>query len=175
MQEDSYYAQYLEKTTGEFKQRQEIDSSDSLRRDDFAESNQMMVGLIHDLSHNLKSLARDVSLIPRETKLPNDVDRRLKELELHIAQTSEQISIAKDKFAWQVIVVRVNDLIPNYASIIKVLTKEGIIFGSPFGSAHNAGKPTELVITFGKNVALSYIRRIVELLKTFGFGFLCCH
>lgn len=65
--------------------------------------------------------------------------------------------------------IEINDLIPDYFRIMEVLNNNGFDIRSTFGSdSEQKNIPKQFTLTFGMNVPIEYIQKLISILKEFG-------
>lgn len=80
------------------------------------------------------------------------------------AQPADDFYDFEDFMTPQKPILRINDLIPKYDYINKVLTEEGFNIGDPFGStSQGANPPDPLIISFHPLTEMDYLRRAINI------------
>ena len=65
--------------------------------------------------------------------------------------------------------LEINDLIPDYFRIMEILNNNGFDIRSTFGSdSEQKDIPKQFTLTFGMNVPIEYIQKLIRILKEFG-------
>jgi len=151
MQEDSYYSKYLENQisaeTGQVEaQRPKEQSQD-----------------INDLRENLTLLTDKINTLTAKIDKPNEKT----EIEEISKFTNEIVAAFENR---QTTMVRINDLLPSYSSIVDSLNEAGIEIQGIFGSSNDppAEEPAVFAISFGEGVEVELLQKIITICRPLG-------
>lgn len=165
MQEDSYYAKYLEQNTGKVVSTSPIDTAMNHLRVELAESSERYIELISSLDAGLKELALQVARQAEGSSRPEAVEviREVRKSSKAIERAIERASDAK-------LSVLMNDLLPEAELLRKELWLQRIAIDRTFGkSSKNPEVPRMRIVGFGKGVPIEQLRKIVRVCLQFGF------
>lgn len=162
MQEDAYYAKYLEQNTGKMVITSPADTLIRQLQMDISEYQHRNTELLSSLELSFKLIAQKIGG-PAESELPSrseflaiaeEIDKSAK-----VSETkSEQIS------------VQLNDMLPEHAAIRRALLKRHVIVERTFGSTSETPEvPKYKIIGFGRNIPVDQLRNIVQVCRNFGF------
>lgn len=165
MQEDAFYAKYLELNTGKLISTNPIEAVISELRNDIA---------ILQLHHHEKITSFDSDLKALTQKLSErshgslaEVDNvELKEVLENIDLKFKSLDTNTEKLAF----VQINDLVPEYHEIRSELRKLKIKISKTFGSSSSIPEtPKHKIISFGDDVPIAQLKQVVLLCQKFGF------
>ena len=172
MQEDTYYASYLEKSTGSMlRQIQPAENPDSLKPE-FSELTKQTLQMIKSLDERLGNLTQDVSKLSIETSASPELKKRLDVLEQQSIEFSKLIQGEQQKLDWRTVQFQINDRLPNYSRVVEILHAQGVTGHTIFGSNTLNEVPKQLVIGFAPQVTIDVLRHVVRLLEPEGFDVL---
>lgn len=162
MQEDAYYAKYLELNTGKIVITSPADTLIRQLQIEISEYQHRNTELLSSFELSLKLISQkigghSVSELPSRSEflaIADEIDKSAK-----ISETkSEQIS------------VQLNDMLSEHVAIRRELRKHQIIVERTFGSTSETPEvPKYKIIGFGKNVPIDQLRNIVQVCRNFGF------
>lgn len=171
MQEDLYYAKYLEQNTGQLISTNPTDTAIQQLRSEVAESNQRYVDMISGLDEDLKALAILISSTVTNHKVDEVARSELIEIVREVTKSAQVLELAKERAADANAFVQLNDMLPDFEAIRRELWKENIAIAHIFGSTATEPEiPKFRVIGFGKAVSIETLRRVVRVTSKFGFN-----
>ncbi|HQF36366.1 MAG TPA: hypothetical protein PLL26_01870 [Candidatus Dojkabacteria bacterium] len=120
---------------------------------------------LNSVKSDIKSVQNTLDSIEKATKSSAKVDNKEVSKLVEIAQ--EAIGDVKTKIDWSGCNIRINELLPEYSTIQKLLIDSKIPVGKPFGTNEKQfGKPDLLIITFNQRAKMSHIRELLNLLTS---------
>lgn len=161
LQEDTYYSKHLEKVTGQLKDTpskdeyflREIRSIQSSNNNQFQSLNQNL----EDLSKTLTQHSISDELTEKLLSTITQAKSSLNEIEYLEMKNSAKIFI--------------NDLIPSYKTILKLLIESGFKISDTFGSTSESKKtPRYLTISYCQYTDKTALAEIYKILKPFNFN-----
>jgi hypothetical protein len=168
MQEDSYYAKYLEQNTGKVVSTSPIDTAMNHLRVELAESSERYIKLISGLDAGLKELAFQVARQTEGSSRLGTVDAV--EVIREVRESSKAIERAMERASDAKLTVLMNDLLPEADLIRKNLWLQRIAIDRTFGkSSKDPEVPRMRIVGFGKGVLIEQLRKIVRVCLPFGF------
>jgi len=174
MQEDIYYAKYLENKISPVTGIEPIEPLVESLRNDLIESNKFTIGLLRDLGDNIKLLADNVESFSIQAHIGEaGQSKQLDELEQRLISSKKDIEIFEKSIDWQKSYIEINDLIPDYSALMQKLAKEGIIIKNTFGSTSGDPEIPKLrIISFGNEIDINHLRKILPILMEFQFEYI---
>lgn len=170
MQEDSFYARYLELNTGKIIQSNPGDLAIQQLRADIAEANARYVEMIGALDVGLKSLAAQIAEAASSSGSASGSLLRLSETASRAEKSAKAIQSAIERASDKQMSLQVNDLTPNYPALRRALLDHGLVIDHTFGSTSTEPEtPKILTIGFGAGVPMSKLRLVIAIARDFGF------
>jgi len=152
MQEDVFYAKYLEKDTMTFKYVGKDEIKD-LEIDKFKQE-------IISLSQNTKDELKKIQEIVKTTTNKPDQEREIAQI---IEKSDDKLDQVKQIVKFASITLNINSKLPNYSQILSVIKKIGFSKYSEFGTNEIALK--HFVLSFGEKISYDiYINLIYDLI-----------
>lgn len=168
MQEDTYYAKYLDNQTGTM--RSDAVQEVSALRAEFSKSNSRTLDMIESVQSHVTALAESARI---SSQLNEDEALKLKTISEESDRSSKLISSAKQIARWERYSVSINDLLPAYSKIQKALDDHLIPISTTFGSgSNNPDIPQFGILSFGPDVELEAIVTILDLVQIHGIDFI---
>ena len=162
MQEDAYYAKYLEVNTGKVVTTSPIERLIRELQTEISEYQHRSEGLFSSFESHLKLIAQRVGDSKSE-------EEPIKAELLSIADEIEKSAKAFERKSEQTS-VQLNDLLPDYPIIRRKLRKRQIVISKTFGSTSDIPEvPKSRIISFGPNVPKAQLQDIVQVCQDFGF------
>jgi hypothetical protein len=169
MQEDRYYAKYLEQNTGQLISITPTESAIESVRAEILEANQRQFAMISGLEAGLKAMAIQMSNGTGLKAESASRDAEVKRVVREVQRSSEALEVAKARAEAQVS-VQLNDMLPEFKEIRSELRIEGVELGNTFGhTAKEPEIPRVRVIGFGSAASLDALRRVMRATARFGF------
>ena len=161
LQEDTYYAKHLEKITGQVSKPSSQNESflNALKSIQTSNNNQF-----EEINKNLEDLSNALS----EESISKDKTENLLEKITEAKTSLHQIEKNKIKKSTTIFV---NDLIPEFKSIIQLLIESNFKISDTFGSTSvDKVPPKTLTISYSKDTNKLVLKEIYLLLKPFKFN-----
>ncbi|EHN67973.1 hypothetical protein [Aliivibrio fischeri] len=148
MQEDSYYSKYLEAQISPETGQLETEVEKSKFKDSIHLKQQL-----EDLNKKVNQLSSHIESTPEVVEIS--------QLATNVMESIEGEFIPN---------IQLNDLLPNYSEIIDRLKAENITISSEFGSSNpeKIEPPKLFMISFGSNVNIPVLQKIIEICKPLG-------
>lgn len=164
MQEDTYYARYLDSQTLTIRSSEGIDISQL--RTDIYEGNARTLEIIESLRGRLATLIDSI-----DSTSNSGSQLKLQALNAQLDDVSETIADAKQRAEWGRYEISLNNLLPRYDDISQALAALSIQVTHTFGStSHDPEQPKVGILSFGRTVDLSAIRELVTMLSPLGIS-----
>lgn len=162
MQEDVYYAKYLEVNTGKVVTTSPIETLIRELQTEISEYNHRNAGLFSSFESHLKLIAQRIGDSSSE-KTP--IKAELLSIADEIEKSARAFELKSEQAS-----VELNELLPDYSSIRRELRKQRIVVNKTFGSTSEKPEvPKYRIISFGRNVPKAQLRDIVQICQNFGF------
>lgn len=175
MQEDSYYARYLESSTGKLVYQKKEDAATIELKEIIESSNKLNISMFSGLDEGLKKVAETVKSVSQEEKLGGKYRGNIVEIERSIASSSKVIESAKNGIRRNMRMegISINDLLPDYESIADSLADNGLLVDSIFGStSNNPEVPKKKILGFGRGVSIDTLRAVSRIVRDNGFEYI---
>jgi len=173
MQEDDYYAKYLENRVLQVTGKELEEPTVDILRADLQNANKTTLTLIKDLNSNLKGLTEDFALIQSEHHDVKTIQEKLAAMEQRLDLSTNKIETFEKQVDWQRSRIFINDLIPGYSHILKEIEKLGAKIEDTFGSSSAPPEiPKKLLVSFDEEVNIDHLRALLPLLFEHGFEYL---
>ena len=166
MQEDSYYAMYLESNTGKLVFEKSL--TEQLQTE-LSKSNTRYIELESELRSKLEIIATQIEVISTRTE-EADLRVELNALAQNVGTSLPSHKNQPQKLPSGFTQIQINDLLPGYFEIRNKIEKHHFPISGTFGSSSEEPEvPKYKVISFGISVPIADLRIIVGIAQDFGF------
>jgi hypothetical protein len=164
MQEDSYYAKYLEVQQTTRKPENTV-ADVQLLRTTIAESGTRAIEVVENLQGQVIKLTEQVSAIAARAVADSSGQSAVASIARALEVSRDDLTEAKKEIQWQAYSIKVNDLLARYEDISALLVAARIPITGTFGStSRRAERPEHYVIAFGRRVPLEAVQEILRIL-----------
>jgi hypothetical protein len=162
MQEDTYYSKYLESKTKEIRVSVSPEQELSHTRLEYKKNTEKLNQFISDIERRFSETSDALVAMSLDNQLGQHLAEKVTILEKNIEESKQVLRQEKSLVQWAGIIVRVNNQLTNYASIIRALEEERIPFrrSDEFG----ANIPDKFQISFSSGIEIEVIRKLINAL-----------
>jgi len=169
MQEDTFYAKYLETKT---KERYVLSSTSMFAeladiRKELMESSSRLLEFMDKTNDTLSKFSSQVKDIMKSTESPTEIKSKLQELEKKISESKSEIRMAKERVEWYGIRVQINNKLKVFAELSSRLGDANIPISNVFG----VNTPRYFQLSIGNGVQIDHLRELVNIAYPLGLDY----
>jgi hypothetical protein len=161
MQEDSFYAKYLEvqKATGK---PESVVADIQVLRATVAQSSAHTIEVVEELQTQVIRLNEQVSKIDSPSQESLAIGPAVQSIAEALEIGRDGIQDVKHEIRWQAYRVEINDLLPQYQDILSRLKKAGIPISDTFGTTSSYPRqPGLYLVVFGPNIDVEALQQLL--------------